>query len=265
MHHSADRESGELLIQCTDGVLRVQLNRPQKRNALSMKLLSGLGAAFADAAKDPSLKLAILTGAGERSFAAGGDLNELSSVRSVEDAATMSCTARTALDAIRAFPLPVIARLNGDALGGGAELAMACDFRVAARSARIGFVQGRLAISTAWGGGVDLMRIAGPVRALRLLARSEVLSAERAQAEALIDTVADEGEALDDALARFAAPILELPPQVLRAFKALTIAARNGTSRIGQEQLETEAFARSWVHIDHWNAADAVLGGRRHR
>ena len=84
------------------------------------------------------------------------------------------------LDSIRRFPVPVVAALNGDALGGGAELAVACDMRVAATHARIGFVQGRLAITTGWGGGIDLAAIVGPSRALALLCRSDLLTSAEA-------------------------------------------------------------------------------------
>ena len=84
----------------------------------------------------------------DKSFAAGGDLKDLDGIRIRDDAATMSRDTRAAFDAIRAFPVPVVAALNGDALGDRAELAVACDFRVAAAHARIGFVQGRPGITT---------------------------------------------------------------------------------------------------------------------
>src|SRR3546814_1013392 len=92
----------------------------------------------------------------------------------------MSHRFRAVLEKLRSFPAPVIAALNGDAFGGGAELAMACDLRIAAGHAQIGFLQGKLAISTAWGGGPDLFAALGISRALRLLARAEILSAPRA-------------------------------------------------------------------------------------
>src|SRR3546814_2358734 len=90
----------------------------------------------------------------------------------------MSHRFRAVLEKLRSFPAPVIAALNGDAFGGGAELAMACDLRIAAGHARIGFLQGKLAISTAWGGGPDLFAALGISRALRLLARAEILRSE---------------------------------------------------------------------------------------
>lgn len=260
---------GELLCERSNGVLRVMLNRPEKRNALSRTLLAELREAFLVASGDKTLRLAILTGAGNKSFAAGGDLRDLSSVRTEEEARTMSFDARAALDVIRTFPVPVIAALNGDALGGGAELAAACDFRVAAGHARIGFVQGRLAISTAWGGGVDLMTLLGPTKALRLLTTAQILSAREALDIGLIDAIvgdgAPDGFDLDAATRAFAAPMLERAPQVLRAFKALAIATRNGEGRVGLNSIENMCFSSTWIHDDHWAAADEILNRSKHR
>jgi enoyl-CoA hydratase len=171
----------------------------------------------------------------------------------------MSRSARDVLDAIRRFPVPVVAALNGDALGGGAELAVACDMRVAAAHARIGFVQGRLAITTGWGGGIDLAAIVGHSRALALLCRSDLLTSAEARAVGLVDLVAEPGEALGDAVTRFISPMLDQAPHVLRAFKALSLVHRRGASRDELERVETERFAQAWVHDDHWAAADAVL------
>ena len=121
--------SSPVITQQRDGVLHVCINRPEKRNALSMATLDAIAAAFDDAADEADLRLAVLTGAGHKSFAAGGDLTELASVRGEQAAVAMATHAKGALSAVRNFPLPVVAALNGDALGGGAELAMACASR----------------------------------------------------------------------------------------------------------------------------------------
>src|SRR3970040_387681 len=171
-------EGGSMLVvEAAGGVLDVTLNRPEKRNALSRSLLGDLRRVFSEFAGADDLRVAVLRGAGDKSFAAGGDLRDLAQVRTREATRRMAEEAHDALDAIRGFPLPVVAALNGDALGGGAELALACDFRVAASHAHIGFIQGRLNIATAWGGGGDLMRLLGAAGALRLLAAGELLDA----------------------------------------------------------------------------------------
>ena len=161
-----------------EGVSHVSVNRPEKRNALSMATLDAIAAAFDDAVSEEDLRLAVLTGAGDKSFAAGGDLRELALVKGGD--AAMATRAKKALTAVRNIPLPVIAALNGIALRGGAELTLAYAMRVAASHARIGFIQGKLGVTSAWGGGADLMRLVGTANALQMMTRMEVLDQARA-------------------------------------------------------------------------------------
>jgi enoyl-CoA hydratase len=254
--------ASQIITVSKDRILRVTINRPEKRNALSRSILAELGETFTTHAADEHLVAAVLRGAGEKSFAAGGDLRDLSGVRTLEEAVGMAEQAKAALQAIRRFPLPVIAALNGDAMGGGAELAMACDFRVAAAHARIGFVQGRLNISTAWGGGIDLISLVGPTKALGLLCRGDMLGGAEAVSLGLIDAVAQTGQDLDGLLADFLAPFLRQVPQVLRAFKTLVNGARAGLPRSELEALETRLFAMNWIHDDHWTAAEKILAAK---
>src|SRR3546814_11040713 len=105
----------------------------------------------------------------------------------------MSVESRDALDAIRDCDVPVIAYLNGDAIGGGAELALACDMRVMAATARIGYIQAKLAITPAWGGGTDLCVLIGSSRAFRMMARCEMIAADPAPAWGLAAAVIPDG------------------------------------------------------------------------
>ncbi len=255
--------SGRIVSTAVDGVLRVTIDRAEKRNALSRALLGELRDVFERGASDGSVRLAVLTAAGDRSFAAGGDLRELASVRTEEEAFMMATEARAALDAVRGFPVPVIAALNGVALGGGAELAVACDLRIAAAHAGIGFVQGRINVSTAWGGGIDLMRLLGPARALAVLARGEVIPAAQAQALGLVEAVAEADEPFEAFVARFVAPLARQAPQVMRAFKAQAIAEGLGRPRAEREQAEARLFSLTWAHDDHWTAVDRLFAKAR--
>lgn len=245
------------------GVLRVTLQRPEKRNALSRPLIAELAAAFREWSRREDVRVAVLTGAGEKAFASGGDLKELEALRTEEQALAFAAETRAALDTIRRFPVPVVAVVNGDALGGGAELALACDMRVAAAHARIGFLQGRLNIATAWGGGTDLFRLLPSSRALHLLCTAEILSASRALEWGLVDAVAppDGGGAafLDAYVVRLAGQ----KPQVMRAFKALAIMHRFGATPDEKAASEGSRFAAAWVHEDHW-AAVAEMNRPRH-
>jgi enoyl-CoA hydratase len=252
----------QLVVQRHGRVLNVLIDRAEKRNALSRSLLAAIRETFAARAGEDGIVAAVLTGAGNRSFAAGGDLRDLDQLRSRADGERMAWNARQALDAIRAFPVPVIAALNGDALGGGAELAACCDFRVATPGARIGFIQGRLAISTAWGGGIDLHRIVGRQRALRLLSTARILSASEAFEIGLVDALASDGQMLAEAVADFLEPMLAMSPQSQRAFKAVARAAHD---RSAAERVELAHFAACWAHEDHWAAHDGFMQGQASR
>lgn len=246
-----------LCVDQENDVLWVEINRPEKRNALSMVLLAEIRQVFTDSALDNSLKAAVLLGAGDKSFAAGGDLKELDAVRSQEQTETMSDNARAALDAIRYFPVPVVAMLNGTALGGGAELAMACDFRVAAASAKIGFVQGTLNITTAWGGGLDLMERIGSAPAMRLLMTAEVLSSSQALQLGIIDCVAEENLPLEEAVHTYLQPMLKRTTKTLRAIKALRSEARKNLTK-NMALLERNNFVQCWMDDAHWEAVSAL-------
>jgi enoyl-CoA hydratase len=171
----------------------------------------------------------------------------------------MAEAGRAALEAVRRFPVPVVAALNGDALGGGAELAVACDFRVMAKHARVGFIHGHLNIATAWGGSVDLGGRRIIKKGLRLLARSELVDADTALAIGLADNVTRNADTLADTVQRFIEPIRRQVPQVVRAYKAVALAVRRGESRETLVALETRMFSETWVHEDHWAAAEKVL------
>lgn len=247
------------------GVLELTLDRPEKRNALSSAVIDALEKVLEDHRDDCSLVLAVITGVGAKAFASGGDLVELATIRSADAAAQMAERYRRVFDAIRGFPVPVIAALNGDALGGGAELALACDMRIAAAHARIGFLQGKLAITSAWGGGADLIAAVGTSRALRMMGTAELLSTETAREWGLIEAVAPEGQDFSAFVDEFAGRFAGRTPAVMRAYKAMIRASRFGATRAELVRIETDNFAQVWAHDDHWNAVEASSGraGRR--
>jgi len=247
-----------LQVSCEDGLLRVLINRPEKRNALSQAVLNEIREVFNAHAADQTLIAATITGAGERCFAAGGDLKEFDGLRERAAVERMTLDSSAALDAIRHFPVPVIGFLNGDAIGGGAELAVACDMRVFATHSKMAFVQGTLGISPAWGGGADLIRIVGGAQALRLLSRADFLDPAAAERLGLADAIAPADRPFADWCEEFLKPIRQRKPQVMRAFKAMVMTARTGDVQAQRAQ-ETAALVETWMHQDHWDAAAAVL------
>jgi enoyl-CoA hydratase len=250
-----------LLIEFQDNTLKLIINRPEKRNALSLDLLDRIGETLLDHANRKSLKCAIITAAGDKAFAAGGDLKELDAIRSNAEAETLSQRGRTALDRIRAFPLPVIAGLNGLALGGGAELAMACDLRVASSNAEIGFLQAQLNVTTAWGGGIDLINTIGTSQAMGLLLSARRVSATEALELGIVDYLCNESEDLNEGLAAFIKPYLQRSTEVLRGFKALVATERLSVHE-RLSDVEQRHFVSAWTSDDHWTAVEKASATR---
>lgn len=252
--------SAELLVEARErGIVAITVNRPRTHNALSRTVLAALAEGVRAAGASAQTRCVLLRGAGERYFAAGGDLVDLASVRTRAATRRMADEGTAALDAVRACPVPVIAFVNGDALGGGAELAVACDLRLAAPHARIAYIHGRMAITPAWGGGSDLCELVGSARAMRMMSRCESVDARTALAWGLIDeVVASRGD-----VTAFLAPLLELSPAVLRGIKAQTRAWRAGLSRDSRRAVERDQLVTTWLGDDHWKAVDRFLDRKR--
>lgn len=244
------------------GLLRLTLNRPRQHNALSFALLEQLRETLESYAPDAALKCVVITGAGDKSFCAGGDLHELDSMRSLDEAREISRIGRRALDAVRYFPVPVAAALNGDALGGGAELALACDYCLAARHARLGFLQARLNLMTAWGGGADVLARCGSARGMALLLKAERLSAREARAAGLVDEVCEEGRSVDDLAQAWSASMTQRSGAVLRGQKALAVIMRRRLHE-ALADAEEQHMANAWTDPAHWEAVRQSFSGKR--
>jgi enoyl-CoA hydratase len=178
-----------------DGVALVRLDRP-KMNALSSALLAQLATAAGDLSADPPG--AVVVWGGERIFAAGADIAEFDGP---EEARRIGGAFRDALDGLAAVPRAVIAAVNGYALGGGCELALACDFRVCAENAKFGQPEILLGIIPGGGGTQRLARLVGPARAKDLILSGRQVGAEEAERIGLVDRVVPAAEVLDTALA----------------------------------------------------------------
>lgn len=240
------------------GAVWITVNRAEKHNALSRPVLAELAATVRTQGACGDVRYLVVTGAGDRYFAAGGDLRDLASVRDKAAVMAMMEEAGAALEAIRACPVPVIAFLNGDAIGGGAELALACDMRLQSTQARIGYIQAKLGITSAWGGGPDLFQLIGPARATRMMSRCELVGAEQALAWGLADAVISDGPDGQD-IAAFTKPLNSCPPQVLRGIKAQAIAARQGLGWKAHRAVEQKHLVQTWLHDDHWAASERLL------
>ncbi|WP_405945763.1 enoyl-CoA hydratase/isomerase family protein [Streptomyces prunicolor] len=232
-------------LELDEGLAVVTIDRPHARNAIAPTTMDELDKALDAAA---GAKALVVTGAGDRAFVSGGDLKQLSAIRTEEDAMAMALRMRGICDRIAAFPGPVIAALNGHAFGGGAEVAVAADIRVAADDIRIGFNQVALAIMPAWGGAERLAQLVGKGRALMLAGAGTVLDAAEAQRVGLLELVLPRAEFAEGwrTLAR------SLATNPAREIKRVMSGAV-------PEEEAARAFARLWVSDEHWQAAERVM------
>jgi enoyl-CoA hydratase len=168
-----------LLFETRDGIAFVTINRPEKLNALNQKVMSELRACFENLRDDGETRAVILTGSGEKSFVAGADISELA-VQTPVGGKEMSLNGQRTLDLIEDLGKPVIAAVNGFALGGGCELAMACTLRIASENARFGQPEVKLGIIPGYAGTQRLPRLVGKGRALELVLTGEPISAQEA-------------------------------------------------------------------------------------
>jgi enoyl-CoA hydratase len=234
----------EVLFDMDDaGIGTITLNRPEVRNGLNWSAMHSFAETVEQAHGQPDLRVLIVTGAGS-AFASGGDIAELQNYPSRADGQRLTTIMGDALCRLENLPCPTIAAINGPARGGGAEISLACDMRVIAEDADIGFVQARLGIVTAWGGGQRLLRAIGYSRALELMVTGRILRAAEALALRLVTAMAPAGEALASARA-LAAQIAANPPAATAAAKRLLRASLTHTDGLAFEAERAE-FPALW-------------------
>jgi len=187
-----------LLVESRDGVAFVTINRPDKLNALNDATVAEIDAAFAAIAADPATRGVVLTGAGEKAFVAGADIAELAT-QSPVDGKERSIRGQRVLDRIERLGKPVIAAVNGFALGGGCELAMACHVRIASENAKLGTPEVKLGIMCGYAGTQRLPRLVGKGRALEMLLTGEMVDAAEALRIGLVNRVVPREKLLAEA------------------------------------------------------------------
>lgn len=180
--------SSSLLVEKEGAVAVVTFNNPKALNALTIAMFEALETALFDLAADKAVRAVILTGAGEKAFVAGGDIAHLATL-DVEGARQFALLAQRVIGRIEAFPKPVVAAVNGYALGGGCELSMACDLRIAADTARFGQPEVKLGIIPGFAGTQRLARLVGKARAKQMIFTGEMISAAEAERIGLVNRV----------------------------------------------------------------------------
>jgi enoyl-CoA hydratase/carnithine racemase len=247
-----------LVVERQGAIVLWTIDRPQAKNALDHATLQDLVDAVADAGRDRSVRAAVLTGEGH-TFVSGGDLRELRDKNTPQDAERFSDLGWDLTRAMAELPVPIVCALPGPAIGGGAELALACDMRVADLRAKISFKQVRMGVTTAWGTVPRLVSLVGAGTAARLLYASHEIAAAEAKLIGLVDEVTENGLARTTALA-WASDIAEASPRAVADMKRL-LRETTATAR-DVRALERQLFVDTWSSADHTEAVEAYFERR---
>ncbi|MEO7096020.1 MAG: enoyl-CoA hydratase-related protein [Polyangiales bacterium] len=243
--------------------LILTLDRPDRVNALSRELIRALGQSAREAQADDAVRAIVLTGSGDKAFCAGADLKERQAFTK-DDVRDVVRLYRTEFGALDSSCKPVVAAINGVALGGGLELALMCDLRVAAKHALVGLPETGLAIIPGAGGTQKLPRIVGEARAKEMILLGRRLTADEALAWGLVNHVAPEGTPVVDAALAFIKPILEGAPIAQAAALHAIDAGLDADLATGM-QLEILAYERTLVSADRDEALRAFSEKRAPR
>ena len=236
----------------------VTVNRPEKRNALNRQVRQELISAFDQLWADESARVVIITGAGDKAFIAGADIKEFAQRSALEQRAVMN--ERVVFEEIAEFPKPVLAMINGMALGGGCEIALACDIRIAAQSARLGQPEIKLGIIPGGGGTQRLPRLVGAGQALRLIYTGELIDAREAERIGLVDRVCADEELRTTTL-QLAQTIAAHSPLALQLAKSAVRAAQDSPLSAGLRH-ERELFISAFASQDKAEGMAAFLEKR---
>lgn len=250
-----------ILVEVRGPVATLTIHRPQVLNALNRATTQEISGALAELEADATVRVIVITGAGDRAFAAGADINELYAIASAREGRQMSEAVNRIGFQIAAMDTPVIAAINGFALGGGLELAMFCDIRVASSTAQVGQPEILLGIFPGWGGTQRLPRLTSPGIAKLLCMTGERIGAEEAKALGIVERVFP-AETFHDDVAHLAATLAERPPLALAAIKHAINRGMNMSLEEGC-MYEAALFGTIAVTADAKEGASAFLAKRK--
>jgi enoyl-CoA hydratase len=185
-----------LMTDLQDGIFTITINRPDKMNALNKDVIADLGKALEEVYNNTEIKTAIITGAGEKAFVAGADISEFTSLKGDGGADLARLGQSKVFDKIENSPKPIVAAVNGFALGGGCELAMSCHFRLASENAKFGQPEVNLGLIPGYGGTQRLTQLVGKGKAMELSMTGDMIGADEARALGLVNHVVPQAELL---------------------------------------------------------------------
>lgn len=249
-----------ILIERREAIAIVTINRPKKLNALNKETIAELHSAFVSLDEDKSVRAIIVTGSGEKAFIAGADISEFANF-SVEEGTDLARKGHESLfDTVEHLSTPVIAAVNGFALGGGLELAMAAHFRVASDNAKMGLPEVTLGLIPGYGGTQRLPQLVGKGRAMEMIMTGAMITAEEAKTYGLVNHVVDQ-ENLILMCEKLATKIVRNSSQAIS--KAIEAVNANYTSGVNGYEVEIENFGVSFGTEDFEEGTTAFLEKRK--
>ena len=249
-----------ILIEKQDAIAIVTINRPTKLNALNKATIQELHDAFKSLNEDKSVKAIIVIGSGEKAFVAGADISEFANF-SVKEGGNLAAQGQTLLfDFVQNLSTPVIAAVNGFALGGGLELAMACHFRVASDNAKMGLPEVTLGVIPGYGGTQRLAQLVGKGRAMEMIMTAGMIDAETAKNYGLVNHVVPQAELLDFTKGIAAKITKNSSVAIAKAIQAVNA---NYTDGINGYQVEIENFGFCFGTEDFKEGTTAFLEKRK--
>ena len=248
-----------ILIERIDRIAIITINRPEKLNALNIRTRAELAQALDELRDDSEIRVVILTGDGEKAFVAGADISEFEGRTAIEQRAVMR--SRNIFTTAEEFPKPLIAMINGFCLGGGNELAMCCDLRIAGENARFGQPEINLGIIPGGGGTQRLTRLIGEGRSMQMILTGEMIDAREAWRIGLVNEVHPTAELREKTLA-IASRIASRSPVALAMAKAAVKGASRNTLRAGLD-LEIDLFSLCFSSEDKDEGVRAFLEKRQ--
>ena len=231
----------------TDAICTVKINRPEKLNAMNMDAAKELTEVFENLGKDDTVKVIILTGEGDKAFSAGADIEYMSKI-SADESEEYAKLGQLVTGTVENVKQPTIAAVNGFALGGGCELAMSCDIRIAANTAKLGQPEVTIGIPPGWGGTQRLMRIVGIAKAKEMVFTGKMIKAEEAREIGLVNQVVELSTLMDETM-KMAKTIAGNSSIAVRMSKAAMNKGRNADLDTGLG-IELLAWRNCFTHPD---------------
>lgn len=246
-----------ITAQVHDRIGRITINREEKRNALSATVLDEIGQVLTEWETADEVSAVLFTGAGEKAFIAGADITQLAHY---DVAHGLAAKMQRLYDRIEEYSKPTMAAINGVAMGGGLELAMACDIRIAADHVKVGLPETRLGVIPGAGGTQRLTRLVGPGRALDMIMTSRIIDADRAERYGLVTEVVAASELLDTAT-KVLTGVLEKGPMAIRLARMVVKQGAEADQKTGM-MLETLAQSLLYTTDDKTEGAEAFIAKR---